>query len=580
MSGTVNPQIPLGINTQYGQNNLEQLGQTAATLGALMNVRRGNEEFQSRQAVGGAASQAIDPATGHFDLNRFRQLMSQNPLSQYMSLEALGQASEIDIREQQLKIQQAQLGFIRLNNLRQSIAGLLANPSVTPDMVMSEIGKLSALPENERPFSPTMAAQVLGSMPRNPAELRNWLISQMARTDAGLQQIGTFLPQPMAIPNGGGTQILNRDPITGRVTDNTSVVNTPPTSEMNQLVQIYNPQTRQMLSVPRFMAGPMVNGGGWVVANPNQQGQSTFGNGRYPGTTPQVPPGAPPLSPPGAVAPIPGVIPGVGAAATPPLGAEQAAARIGDVGGTQVGQLQTAAAEVPNMRSMLSNLNGLLDQFQPGPGADWQKTFQAWVNRNVPGLQALGVQFDPARIGSQEEFNKIASQIAQAQFRALGGSGSNDQLASAMSTSPNEYISQYGNKAIVALLRGNTEALDVQHRAWNNWARANSAGPERFGEFLSEWNRHFDPRVFQSTFMSPAERARMVSSMSRQEYEQYVENWRYAIANGWVRNPTGTNPGRQGTLPAAPDRAPAATVPAAPPVSQYQDPRLSGYRGP
>lgn len=550
MSGTVS-NVAAGIQVPPPIDPVQRLGQLAQTGTALTQNQLLNEQLTSRRAQGDAALQAIDPSTGQFSPDQFRRNIAQNPLARFMSMEALSGAAALDRSQEALKIEQAQLGMLRLNNVRQAIGGLVARQDVSAQDVIAEIGRLASLPESERPFSPTMAAQVLATMPHNPAQLREWLISQMARTDAGLAHLQNLLPQGQLVPFGGGTAGVTWDPIRRQfVPTNFSVTNTPTPDQLNEFITVVGPDGRQY-RVRNRDATPMVTGnntpmpGGAPLSTPPGQAQpgGPLGTGRYP---------APP-------APT--------AALT--AGETAASAVTGEAGGRQVASLNTAAAEVPNMRTMLGNMNTMLDSFEPGPGAGWQKLVQATINRNVPGIRYLGVEFDPKRIASQEEFNKLASQVAQAQFRALGGSGANFQLESAISTSPSETLTREGNRNIIALLRGNNEALAVQQREWQKWAQQNGAGPERYGDFLAQWNQVFDPRVFQAVYASAAGRRQMFQAMSPADQDRYIANFREAVNRGWVEMPAEVRRAAQ------PTPRPAA----APPRPGYISPTEFGYTG-
>ena len=93
-------------------------------------------------------------------------------------------------------------------------------------------------------------------------------------------------------------------------------------------------------------------------------------------------------------------------------------------------QLANAAEGSNGRRAILGNLEDTMSNFTTGPGADWQKVAKAFINRNVP-LPA-GWQFDPKSIASQEEFNKQAGQLAQQQFGAIGGTGTDAKFAAAL----------------------------------------------------------------------------------------------------------------------------------------------------
>jgi hypothetical protein len=99
-------------------------------------------------------------------------------------------------------------------------------------------------------------------------------------------------------------------------------------------------------------------------------------------------------------------------------------------------QLVTAANEAPATRAILDNLERTLEDFKPGVGADWARIGKSLVNTTLPESVAKKIGFDPKSIASQEEFNKLAYNLAQSQFQALGGTGTDAKLNSTMSTSP------------------------------------------------------------------------------------------------------------------------------------------------
>lgn len=179
----------------------------------------------------------------------------------------------------------------------------------------------------------------------------------------------------------------------------------------------------------------------------------------------------------------------------------------------------TAAADTsPTRKSMLGNLEGDLKQFTTGPGADWQNVSKAWVNRNIP--LPPGMQFDPKSIASQETFNKQAEQLAQQQFAAIGGTGTDAKFGSAFKANPSDALSQLGNKGIIRLLKGNEDAIQAKNAAWQDWlAKGNS--PATYPAFARQFNQNFDPRVYQSQYMSKDDFHKMTSAMSAQEFADF-----------------------------------------------------------
>ena len=212
----------------------------------------------------------------------------------------------------------------------------------------------------------------------------------------------------------------------------------------------------------------------------------------------------------------------IGKAPTPyavanPPGYNEAAGSVA-LGSAGAANTLTAAADTsPTRKGMLGNLEGDLKQFTTGQGADWQNVAKNWANRNV---LPSGMQFDPKSIASQEEFNKQAEQLAQQQFAAIGGTGTDAKFGSAFKANPHEVLSQLGNKGIIRLLKGNEDAIQAKNAAWQDWvAKGNS--PASYPKVAAEFNKNFDPRVYQSQYMSKDDFHKMVGAMSGPEYAAF-----------------------------------------------------------
>lgn len=220
-------------------------------------------------------------------------------------------------------------------------------------------------------------------------------------------------------------------------------------------------------------------------------------------------------------------------ASGPALGAAEAAGVDATASANQGIQLQSEADQVPAQKALLGNLEGALDRFTPGPGQGWKNEAAKFVNANNP----FGQIFDPSKIASQEEFNKQAVQLAQAQFKTLGGTGTDSKLDSAMHTSPNEALSKMGNKGIIAMLKGNADAVGIKNQEWQDFKQTH--GPQSYGQFSTQFNKTYDPRVFQSQYLTTDDRKKMIGGMSKDEQKSFLNSYRTALSNGWVKLPGG-----------------------------------------
>lgn len=222
-------------------------------------------------------------------------------------------------------------------------------------------------------------------------------------------------------------------------------------------------------------------------------------------------------------APKAALAPGVVAAATKTA---EASADLGN-------QLVAAANQAPVTDAILQNLDKTLKDFTSGPTADWKRVGKAFVNANIPDSLRDKIGFDPKSIASQEEFNKQAYNLAQSQFQALGGTGTDAKLSSAMSTSPNEMISKEGNQGILRMLRGNNDALKVKAREWNKWKKDH--GEDSYSEFSDQFNEHFNPRIFQIKYLPASERQEWYEAMSTEDKRAFEQAAKYAKKKEWLK---------------------------------------------
>lgn len=206
-------------------------------------------------------------------------------------------------------------------------------------------------------------------------------------------------------------------------------------------------------------------------------------------------------------------------------------------GANAANTLMTAANEIPMTKSILDNLEHDLTKFTSGQGADWTRVAKNFANRNIPmpdSWKKEGAIFDAKSLASQENFNKLAQQLAQAQFQQLGGTGTDAKLNSAMSTSPNEYLSALGNRGIIRLLKGNQDAIAAKYKEWLDWRKAGNP-PSSYGEFSAWFNDHFDPKVFQFKYLSPKDRQEYLNGMDPDAQQKFLRDLTFARKKDWVK---------------------------------------------
>lgn len=458
-------------------NPLEMLGNVANVQNLMNQNKLFNQQYQTNVGLGQIYKEAINPQTGQLDTSKVNALISGNPnvtLALPQAIQNSQEAAQRNIQLDMAKVDQAQKHIQAMANYTSE---LLALPHPSSNDVASTIGHALSSGLVSQPE----AIQFWSNLPRDQAgnidegKIPQFLQQQQMQIMSAGERLNAISPPPDAVNTGSQTLFVRRSNF-GAPTIAGAIQNTlPPTT------QVYNPQTRQM----EFAGGG--NGGG---------GQS-----------------------------------GAGMAAAPPLGASSAAEVTGQASATQGMALQQMADQVPARKALLGNLEGALDQFTTGPGQNWKQVAKTFANANLP----TGMQFDPKSIASQEEFNKQATQLAQSQFQSLGGTGTDAKLDSAMHTSPNDALSKLGNKGIIAMLKGNEDAISVKNQAWQSWLQ--NHGPESYGAFSTQFNKSYDPRVFQFQYLQPEDRKKSLGGMTKDEQKTFLNSYRTAISNGWVKLP-------------------------------------------
>jgi hypothetical protein len=464
------------------------------TLGKLTSIQSQanqnklfQQEYNSKLGLSQIYKDAVDPSTGQFDPAKIPGLINgPNGANITLGLPQAIQNSQ-EARQRQLGIGSSE---VDLNQKHRQLTGtilsdLLNSPEITDDAVerhLIEANTSGAL------STPDMV-KLYGMIPRTPDGRIDQQKTQDVLRHMQLQlmdpQARLTATNPAPVMQDMGNQIgMFRNPQIGAP----SMVGTiakglPPNTP------VFNAQTNQM--------GYLGTGGG---------GGGMGGGGAGAGRGGFIPSGA-------------------------PLGSGAAADVDATASANQGVSLQQMADQVPARKALLGNLEGALDRFTSGPGQNWKQVAATFANANSP----FGQLFDAKAIASQEEFNKQSTQLAQSQFQSLGGTGTDAKLDSAMHTSPNDALSKLGNKGIIAMLKGNEDAINVKNQSWQAYKQDH--GAQSYGQFSTQFNKSYDPRVFQSQYLTVDDRKKMLSGMSKAEQKGFLNSYRTAINNGWVKLP-------------------------------------------
>jgi len=467
---------------QYPQQNpssspIQTLGSIAAIQNAMNQNKLFQQEYQSKLGLGQIYKDAVDPQTGQLDPSKIPGLLAgPNGAGVTLGLpQAIQNSQEAQSRNIGIdvaKVQQAQAHL-------QAVAGYLA-PLVKPGSTSADVAAALAHATTNGLADTNMAAKIWSSLPRNQqgqiddSQIPAWAQQQQLQVMNAGERLKALSPEPQQVDMGNAIGLIRTPQMGAPSLAGTIQKGLPPTTP------VFNQQAGQM---------QYAGGGGGTGAGGGQGG-------------------------------------GIGAA--PPLGAPEAAATSATFQANQGNTLSARADRVMDNKATLGNLEAELGDFTSGPGTESIAHMLKLVNANVPGAN-----FNAQGLSSREQFNKLAGMLAQSQFQALGGTGTDAKLDATTLTSPNSELSKLGNKGIISMLKGNEDAISAKNQAWQAYAQQN--GPGSYASFAKQFNQKYDPRVFQAQYMNPQDQKKMLSGMTQSEKNQLFQSAQFARQNGWIK---------------------------------------------
>lgn len=500
---------------QNQPSGLDIAGKLTALQGQSNQNRLFNQEYNSKLGLSQIYKEAIDPQTGQLDANKLQSMMS-GPNSGNITLglpQAFQNSQEAQKRNLGIQGDQLDLAQKNVSTLLGYLGPLAANPNATANDVMLAASKAINLGH----ANPSTVAGALVDLPSDPAAVGPWLQQRLLQAQTMQKQFDALNPAPDATPLPGGQAAFFKRPQVGSVSQVGPTIDSAPPPTTPTVDPVTGKQT--------YVGSTFSNNPYAPTGTPVQNG--------VPISAPNGAPAAPP-SGVGQAAPVGGILAGKSPVAPP--GVAESLTTTANANAQSGIALQSRAGRVNDNKAILNNLNSALGDFTPGPGANAWKTAGAALNRIG---QSMGLQgFDAGNISKQEEFNKMAGMLAQSQFQALGGTGTDAKLDATTLTSPNSELSKMGNKGIIAMLKGNEDAIQAKNGAWQDFITAGH-NPGQYGQFERQFNKAYDPRVFQTQYLTPDDNKKIISNMSKDEQKQFVSAYRTALQNGWVHLPSG-----------------------------------------
>jgi hypothetical protein len=536
----VNGSIPASVNVP--QNDLfGTLGKALAVKQGMLQNQMLQQDFAARRGSGEAYQAAIDPNSGELDTNKLLGIASADPRIAYKAGELVREAQERKLQQAGISSAQAKSFNDHLGIVGASLSSLLAGDDFSRDAIVGKaaglLGNSAIAPELRKGMQGDVVAliQQLGD---DPAANKQILTQLMVQNLGAQERIAALFGAPQTINTGGQTQVVAPSAVTGKLTQVGAPIQntmdpataTQPTPVMTTDAQgnpVQAATTRAQFAQGAQQAGALPTGvampGGLplgtlaetvTVIDPVTKQPKVITKGELLGIGNGSGVHAPTTG--GGVAT--GLAPGQG----------EALAAQGTESAKQGVQLQQQADAAPARRAALLSMRDQLANFETGPAAD-----------KMAHVSALAREFGlPAPVSKEgvkatEEFNKLSTQIVLQQVAQLGGAGTDDKLAAGIKGNPSTYLSKLGNKAVTALMLGNEDAISAKNEAWQKWQQAGK-GPETYGSFSTQFNRIYDPRVFQAKYMDPKDRAAMIKNMSPAEKKRYDDHVRVAVQAGWI----------------------------------------------
>lgn len=444
-------------------NPIEMMSNLVGLRGQMQQNELQRRTMAGQQAEG-RAIQGATGADGSFDPDAFAAAIRTNPQAAQSAVHA--QAFAQEQRQQQL-----QMALIKQDRLNGAVASML-EPTVNPDGSADPskvdpkavISTIGDLVANGV-LDKKIAASTIATMPEDPAQLLSWMHQHLLQGMENSQKIAALMPTPTIVDTGGEKKFVRLPQMGG----------TP--------APIQNTLSPESAAQP--VAGP-------VTAD-----------------------GAPTTVPLGKRAEM-------GVVQTGPSPTEAAAGtQYGGQAGNAAAQFEASARQAPAMDAMLKNMTGDLSSLSTGPGSAARNEFVAGVN------SFLGTSFDAEKVSDQESFNKMAAQVVAKQRQMMGLSGTDAQLEAAEHASPGSALSQRGNAANIAIIRGNNDYLMAQNSAWQK-AKAAGFGPDKFGTVMTTIQKYVTPLPFQLQHMAADQRAQLLKSMSPADRDKATREVDYA----------------------------------------------------
>lgn len=191
-------------------------------------------------------------------------------------------------------------------------------------------------------------------------------------------------------------------------------------------------------------------------------------------------------------------------------------------------RIDTAGTEAMNR---LTNLHLLKTDLKiagvSGPTVRLEKSASVVAQR----LGLNGITMSPEQVSALESFDKVANTMAQQQAAAFHPTDLGQRTA--FGANPHLDLSKMGNDGLIDMLLGNEHAIVVKRQAMRQ-ARESGVAPDKIQQWENNFNKSFDPRVFQFANLPPDKRKVFLEAMDERDRKNFALRLREAQSKGWV----------------------------------------------